>query len=262
MYTPDPSGWAVHVQSRPPKTLRGIRLPVIHVHPRPLGVGCACTVTATQDPPGYPAARDTRTGQSLWIDLSPAHDEPVCPTGGLSFTWWAHARASSSGQCSCPPDAPPLPDQPAPARALAGAIYFSEEVPLCVRYAPHVGWRGGWGRGRVQDYFLGHFLPCLVCNCSCNRSPGFAVAGSRFALFLCKMARRGSGGVGALPRSARWSPRRVWALASLGCWRPGSRRVWAHGGGPSPECACSSCGAQAILGECGRLRAREQACRG
>ena len=30
MYTPDPSGWAVHVQSRPPKTLRGIRLPVTH----------------------------------------------------------------------------------------------------------------------------------------------------------------------------------------------------------------------------------------
>ena len=39
---------------------------------------------------------------------SPAHDEPVCPTGGLSFTPWAHARASSSGQCGRPPDAPPI----------------------------------------------------------------------------------------------------------------------------------------------------------
>jgi hypothetical protein len=56
---------ATHVQSRLPKALRGMRLPVIHARPRPPGVGRSCAVTATQDPPGYPAARDTRTPQTL-----------------------------------------------------------------------------------------------------------------------------------------------------------------------------------------------------
>ena len=41
-----------------------------------------------------------------------ARDQPVCPAGGLSFTLWAHARASSPGQCSCPPGAPSLTRRP------------------------------------------------------------------------------------------------------------------------------------------------------
>ena len=77
---------ATHVQSRLPKTLRGIRLPVIHARPRPLGVGRSCAVTATQDPPGYPAARDTCT--------------PQTPRGGLYM--YSHGHPRPSGVFSCP----------------------------------------------------------------------------------------------------------------------------------------------------------------
>ena len=83
------------------------------------------TLTTRRRPAPPPSAgRRTQEGHR-----GAEHDEPVCPTGGLSFTWWAHARASSSGQCSCPPDAPSLPDQPAPARALAGAITRVAPLP-------------------------------------------------------------------------------------------------------------------------------------
>ena len=83
---PRPLRLATHVQSRLPKALRGIRLPVIHARPRPLGVGRSCTVTATQDPPGHPAARDTRT--------------PQTPRGGLCM--YSHGHPRPSGVSGCP----------------------------------------------------------------------------------------------------------------------------------------------------------------
>ena len=62
-----------------------------------------------------------------------ARDQPVCPAGGLSFILWAHARASSPGQCGCPPGAPsltrrPHPGPPAssPRRKLASSRWASK----------------------------------------------------------------------------------------------------------------------------------------
>ena len=65
-----------------PRPSGASRLPVIHVHPRPSGVGCACTITATHDPPGYSAARDARTSQTLRGGLcmhNHGHTTSGCP---------------------------------------------------------------------------------------------------------------------------------------------------------------------------------------
>ena len=76
---PDPTGCCAHL-------LPCIRLFGIHGYPRPAKVGYSCAVTSTQDPPGYTAARDTCTPQTL--------------RGGLCLYSHGHPRPSGA---SCYP---------------------------------------------------------------------------------------------------------------------------------------------------------------